>query len=362
MISRNKDIIFLLGAGASAEAAIPPSGEMIRLIEQLLQDHGDWKGFLRLYHHIKSAIYYAAGLNGLFGDAVPYNIETLVNTLYELERNEQHPLYPFIASWNSRLVDLAGSGFAKVKQFRRLILKKLKKWVSPDDPSQADYFKGFTQLQRDLNFPLRIFSLNYDLCVERLHTVEFRVETGFAAVGTRHAWDWERFEDNEAGPPPPQVYLYKLHGSINWKRDSQSKELFSVEQTEGIEPEDMEVIFGRDFKLEAADPYLFYAYEFRRFTLVTRLIVSIGYGFGDGHINKMLAQSLKGDAERRLLVIAHCPNAEATKKMQVEITQRLQVIEEQVVVHLGSAREYLETSNLKDELLSVIPKGTEAPF
>ena len=37
--------------------------------------------------------------------------------------------------------------------------------------------------------------------------------------------------------------------------------LFSVEQTEGTEPANTEVIFGRDFKLEAADPYLFYAYE-----------------------------------------------------------------------------------------------------
>lgn len=319
MISRNKDIIFLLGAGASAEAAIPPSGEMVQLIEQLLQTHEDWKAFLRLYHHIKSAIYYAAGLNGLFADAVAYNIETLVNTLYELERNEQHPLYPFIASWNSRLVNLAGGDFTKVKDFRRLILKKLKKWVSPDDPSLADYFRGFIQLQRDLNFPLRIFSLNYDLCVERLDSVEFRVETGFSGVGTRHAWDWERFEDHEAGRPPPQVYLYKLHGSINWKRDSQSRELFSMEQTEGIEPEDMEIIFGRDFKLEAADPYLFYAYEFRRFTLGTRLIVSIGYGFGDGHINKMLGQALKSDDERRLFVIARCFDVEAIQKMQTKI-------------------------------------------
>ncbi|MBV9645220.1 MAG: SIR2 family protein, partial [Verrucomicrobia bacterium] len=144
-------------------------------------------------------------------------------------------------------------------------------------------------------------------------------------------------------PPPPQIYLYKLHGSINWKRDKQSKELFSVEQTEGIEPEDMEVIFGRDFKLEAADPYLFYAYEFRRFTFVTRLIVSIGYGFGDGHINKILAQALKGDAERRLFVIARCSNTESTKK-KAEIFQQLQVTEGQVVVRVGSAREYLETS------------------
>jgi hypothetical protein len=362
MISRNKDIIFLLGAGASAEADIPPSGEMIRLIEGHLQEQEDWKGFLGLYHHIKSAIYYAAGLNGQFGDAVAYNIETLVNTLYELERNEQHPLYPFIASWNSRLINLAGGDFAKVKAFRRLILKKLKKWVSPDDPSKADYFRGFIQLQRDLNFPLRIFSLNYDLCVERLNSGEFRVEAGFEGVGTRFAWDWERFEDNEGGRPPPQLYLYKLHGSINWKRDSQTRELFSVEQTEGIEPEDMEIIFGRDFKLEAADPYLFYAYEFRRFSLGARLIVSIGYGFGDGHINKMLAQALKSDAERRLLVITRCTDSAAVQETQTKVAQRLQVDKDQVVASEGSAKEYLQGLNLKDELHCLIPKSADAPF
>lgn len=124
----------------------------------------------------------------------------------------------------------------------------------------------------------------------------------------------------------------------------------------------MEVIFGRDFKLEAADPYLFYAYEFRRFTLGTRLIVSIGYGFGDGHINKMLAQALKCDAERRLFVIARCADLKAIQNMQTKIVQWLQVNQDQVVVHGGSAKEYLEMPNLKDDLHSLIPKRGDAPF
>lgn len=362
MISRNKDIIFLLGAGASAEAEIPPSGKMIDLIEDLLCNNPEWKMFTQLYHHIKSAIHFASGLKGLYGDAVPYNIETLVNTLYELERNEQHPLYPFIASWNSRLISLSGDNFKEVKVFRSLILRQLKKWVSPDDTSKSDYYKGFVGVQRDLNFPLRVFSLNYDLCVERLNTGEFRVETGFAGVGPRHSWDWERFEDVEAGPPPPQVYLYKLHGSINWKRNPQTKELFSVEQTEGIETENMEIIFGRDFKLEAADPYLFYAYEFRRFTLGARLIVSLGYGFGDGHINKMLAQALKRQKECRLLVIARCDDDKGAQSRCSKIAEDLQVEIDQVVVHMGSAREYLEQSNLTERLLQMFPKEEGAPF
>src|ERR1035441_9908917 len=293
MPSKNNDIIFLIGAGARVDAGIPASGMMIDQIEKLMSYDDDWKPFLKLYNHIKSSIYYSAGLKGLFEQNVRYNIETLVNTLYELERNEHHPLYPFIASWNSRFVALADAEFARIKKFRQLILKQLKNWVSPDDPTLADYYKGFIQIQRGLTFPLRVFSLNYDLCVERLHSQEFHVETGFDGVGPRFIWEWERFEDIESGPVPPQIYLYKLHGSINWKRDAE-KNLFCLEQTENIQPENMEVIFGRDFKLEAADPYLFYAYEFRKYSLLAKLIVCVGYGFGDDHINKILSQASIG--------------------------------------------------------------------
>ena len=80
MLSRNKDIMFLLGAGASAEAQIPAAGEMITRVEELPKSHDDWRPFEGLYQHIKSVIYYAAGLKGHFGEEVSYNIETLVNT------------------------------------------------------------------------------------------------------------------------------------------------------------------------------------------------------------------------------------------------------------------------------------------
>src|SRR5262245_33714679 len=140
MSSRASDIILLLGAGASVSADIPASQTMIDKIEELLAGNGDWKPFLELYHHVKSAIYYAEGLKGRFGSAATFNIETLVNALYELERNEEHPLYPFIASWNSRLIALSGHDFARVREFRRLILRQLKTWMCPEDSAKADYY------------------------------------------------------------------------------------------------------------------------------------------------------------------------------------------------------------------------------
>src|SRR5208337_484495 len=133
MSTRSNDIMFLLGAGASADAGIPISARMIGEIEQLLKSDPEWRPFVELYHHVKSAIFYSSGLKGTFGDGVLYNIETMVNSLYELERNEDHPLYPFIASWNSRFSFLAGPAFENVRRFRRLILKELKKWMCPEN-------------------------------------------------------------------------------------------------------------------------------------------------------------------------------------------------------------------------------------
>jgi len=356
-----RDIIFLLGAGASAEAGIPTSKEMIQKIETLLGEDERWDEYEKLYNHIKSAIYYAAGLKGSFYDEVQYNIETLVNTLYELEQNEDHPLYPFITSWNPRFVELARQDFKNIRKFRDLILDKLKQWMSPDDASKGDYYQGFKRLQQALNLPLRVFSLNYDLCLERLHSEEFRVETGFGGFGSKFVWDWQRFEEGGSGPEPPEIYLYKLHGSIDWKRDPITKQLYRVEQTAGIDAKSMELIFGRSFKLETGDPYLFYLYAFRQASLDARLLIAVGYAFGDSHINNILAQSLHKDEAQRLLVVEKCDKAE-TDGRQTKVAKALDIRKEQVVVKFEGAKAFLETDRLDKELLGMIPKSPDAPF
>lgn len=361
-MSRSREIIFLLGAGASAEAGIPPSAAMIDKIEKLLREDKDWRQFYDLYNHVRSAIHYAAGLKGQFDDGVSYNIETLVNTLYELERNEEHPLYPFIAAWNSRFAALAGDKFYKVPEFRHRILAVLKEWVCPDDPSEGDYYKGLVTAQKTLNFPLHIFSLNYDRCVERIGNGDFVIETGFSGVGPKHVWSWERFIETERGSNPlPQAFLYKLHGSIDWIRNGASKELSCVEQIQRIKPADMEIIFGREFKLEAADPYLFYAYQFRQFALDSSLIVVIGYGFADGHINKMLTQALRSDGPHRLVTVARVDDDKIAHRREAIATQ-LGVSEDRITVLGGTAKSFLSQPDIGEQLMGLIPYVKDAPF
>lgn len=361
MSSRAKDIIFLLGAGASAEAGIPPSAAMISKLEEKLQADKEWKPFGDLYNHVKSAILYKDGLAGRFGSGVSYNIETLVNTLYELERNEEHPLYPFIAAWNARFASLAGDRFGRVRDFRHRILELLKHWVCPDDPTEGSYYQGLVAAQRAFTFPLRIFSLNYDLCVERLQSVEFNVETGFSGFGPKHIWSYERFIELERGEnAPPQAFLYKLHGSIDWKRHPDTKALSRVEQVHPILPDEMEIIFGREAKLEAADPYLFYAYEFRQCALEAKLIVAIGYSFYDSHINKIVSQAITADAAKKLAIVANIAVDEGAEQ-QATLARRIQVASEKVEIIPGTAKSFLANPSLGETLLKAIPQP-ESPF
>jgi hypothetical protein len=67
--------------------------------------------------------------------------------------------------------------------------------------------------------------------------------------------------------------------------------------------DDAALIFGTTYKLQYVDPFLFLVYQLRRLSLDARLLVVIGYGFGDEHINGILAQALRTDTEKRIIAV-----------------------------------------------------------
>ncbi|MCB1282217.1 MAG: hypothetical protein KDB18_11920, partial [Salinibacterium sp.] len=100
---KRNEVLLLLGAGASVDADIPHARAMVQKIEELVNNctpTGDWGRYRDLFHYVRSAVVYAHGIQGTAPEHVPFNIETLVNTLEELTKKESHPLCPFIGAWN----------------------------------------------------------------------------------------------------------------------------------------------------------------------------------------------------------------------------------------------------------------------
>ena len=319
------DLIFLFGAGASAAASIPMSGQMIDNLEAGFVKtpgtaHEAWLKYERLYRHVKSSILFARGLE-VSAQAADFNIESLVNTLTELGRHIGHPLYPFIATWNQRFLDLAGGpGFGEVSEFKKAVVRALQKWILVDRlKEKSSYMDGLVNLRNSLEHPLRIFSLNYDRCVETLESLQpkFHIEQGFGEQSsTVKTWDYrlmasdlERRDTIEV--PDADVFLYKLHGSIDWKRGDEESVIWvpDTNKVMEIDPEFLHIIFGREAKMDARDPFAFFFSEFRRASKAASLIIAIGYSFSDPHINQIVCGALRDkNKPKRLLCIVGPPH------------------------------------------------------
>ena len=346
---RENDIIILIGAGCSKEAGIPTSIDMIKEIEQLIKQDEEWTKYKELYYFLKSSILYSDGLKGNYEENL--NIERLINTLNELEKKEEHPIFPFIGNWNSKVVELCGNNFDEIKKFKKIILDKLKNWVTLDDYSKANYYQYFIEFQKQLEFPLRIFSLNYDLCLEKNNNQDnFTIESGF---DEQRKWQWQRFEKNEN--MPVNIYFYKMHGSINWKRNQDGFLTFSDEVNQIMEPD---LIFGTNYKLQYTDPYLFYAYEFRKYSLDSILIITIGYSYSDEHINGIIGQALKSQKDKKILVNLFEQNKKEDEIKNI-IAKKLNTNSEQIIIKNQKASEFLKNVLKIKELENFVSQETE---
>lgn len=334
---KENEIIILLGAGASKDADIPTSVDMISKIEELLEANNEWKPYKSLYHYIKSAIYYAEGIGGKFGHTIQFNIERLVNTLSELEKKEVHTIYPFIGNWNIKLIEVAQSDFSKISKFKTMIITELRnKWILKRNYQQASYLGRFVQFNEKYTFPLRMFTLNYDLCLEK-NCDPGILERGFDLDNRR--WNWRLFLENT--DPDIAIYLYKLHGSIDWERDSSGNLTFS-DEAGSIDVDKLDIIFGTNYKLQYIDPYLFFAYEFRKYSLEAKLIVTIGYGFADEHINGMIGQALKSDPKRKMLcVLLVNEDQKEDKRQEIQSILKLNDINQVVLMNV-TAKAFME--------------------
>ena len=348
---KRNEVLVLLGAGACVEAGIPDSNSMVREIELLMDEKVNRaERYLDLYRYIKSAVCYADGLGGLFGDDVPFNIERLVNCLDQLLQREKHPLYPFVGAWNVKLAEVAGAEFQNVREFRNLIVRTLRHtWIALPRIDNANYFGGLLRFQDEFQHPLRVFSLNYDLCIEQVCGKD-NVQRGFMG----RDWDPRSFDETTEDQLP--IILYKLHGSTDWSFTDTGGVTY-MDAASRIDDKDVAIIFGTSYKLQYVDPFLFLAYELRRWTLdVARVLICIGYGFNDEHINGILRQSLRQNRSRKLLAVTSPKDETGSQSDYEAIVRSLDATADQIFVQACGAKVFLENELTISMLSKMFPE------
>jgi GTPase Era involved in 16S rRNA processing len=88
----------------------------------------------------------------------------------------------------------------------------------------------------------------------------------------------------------------------------------------------------------------------------------MGYGFGDDHINKMLVQALRHDANKRLVVIANVKDDKEAVERASAVAKKLGVSEKVVKVMAGSAKTFLQRKDLDKLIQEFLPEPPKAEF
>jgi hypothetical protein len=286
--SSENDLVFLLGAGASVDAGMPTVAQLtkeLRINLPKLRDEYDQcrPEFSQLFDLIAS-----------YDKSVKENYERFFEWISLLIKAQTEPFRNLIKiNVNSSLVkamaDLTlviGGEIARLLASRKTEPNYLAK-VGDFLPSQGR---------------LKVFSLNYDCCLEDVcQNAGIDLTTGFDHSTKK--WNPSLFQRKSKG-----INLYKLHGSLRWfgtrdenlANDAFQHDLVLMELEQGARrylPSNInvtqrpELVLGPGSKVQPDDPFRTLLYEFQHSLHQTKVCVIIGYSHSDDHINKMLGQA-----------------------------------------------------------------------
>jgi len=167
----------------------------------------------------------------------------------------------------------------------------------------------------NLNF-LPVITTNYDLVLERIDSCEFfgRVIDGMYYDDRVHVRDTKWIgHENVADYTMERlnIGLFKLHGSINWYYNKESKEIISSPHISRINTIKYErlIIPPSIEKTGECEKHELYKNMFnnaKKAIYSAKIILAIGYSFRDPRINFLFRDAL-GDERKKLIIIDPAP-------------------------------------------------------
>jgi|LSQX01.2.fsa_nt_gb hypothetical protein len=351
--------ILLFGAGAS-KPMLPTAAEMTdKLVSEITKDPDD--ELKRALSFILGGIHFLRGCEGEFPHQ-DINIEHVAMTLDALCSRQRHELSPFVGSWNELLQRFEGSNGKRRHCFEDLrcyLRDAVVRWLKTPPIGDIDHLGRLKDLRSRFGAPVEVFTLNYDLCVERaLEDREMRFTTGFTPLG----WSADEF-----AKPEHDVRLYKLHGSLAWYRDEDNGVIYSrlrpPEDRVSMSDVPPLIIFGIVHKMQPVDPFLYLSYTFSEKVKVCKVIGVVGYGFGDDYINRILGQGLAHDSRKRLVVVDRDADW-AMQIMRERFSDAPALIDAGRVSFLdGGVVDALKTKSLCNQIAQLIDEASDSgPF
>lgn len=287
--SSKRRIGFFLGAGTSMSAGLPGIKDLTSSVEGILNDDAK-KHFLRIKESIANSP----------------NVEDVLNRIRiyrELLANSSTKRQDELTEDDAKGLDLA-------------VCQAITRLVGINPPAGIDshlrFAKWIYALHADREYPVEIFTTNYDLILEKaLEAVGVPFFDGFVGAVQPFFSAVSVEADKSASamsayPPTTWTRLWKLHGSVAWHLIKAADGASRVIRVDGIieAGEQLMVFPSRDKYLESRKlPFVSFHDHLRRFLTHGEVVLVIcGYSFSDQHLTEIIFDGLR--ANSRLAVTA----------------------------------------------------------
>lgn len=202
---------------------------------------------------------------------------------------------------------------SQIEHLQKFILKKCTAPFSARNGAVVELYKTFYRklIFRDRNLPKpNIFTTNYDVFSEKaMDSLGVHYSNGFSGVIDRYfnpsVFDYAFSEnlnvnDNKWQVIDHYIFLYKLHGSINWVYEPTEGQLYGVKEIQDVSYQRLSslkniMIYPSPSKQSTSlsSPYTDMFREFKyKLSKQNNVLVVVGYSFNDEHVNNLIYQAL----------------------------------------------------------------------
>lgn len=205
-----------------------------------------------------------------------------------------------------------------------------------DAEKVLSYYKTFYQklaLRSKDNSRIRVFTTNNDLFNETaLDALNIHYINGFSG-GLRRFFNpalfnytWSKRMDTSIDkyePAEDMVYLYKIHGSVNWKESEKlENNYFEIEEVNPLKTKgkDAVLIYPTPTKQDKSlgSPYVDLFREFQHKLLEPHSVLFvIGYSFSDRHVNEIIYRALSTNSTLNVVIFGRNPDEKDHKEKPI---------------------------------------------
>lgn len=296
-----RNVALLIGNGASVPLKAPNIGNVRSIVNELevepyaLKDSSDQTDALSM-------------LDVLLPDGKLLGVEPFLGTLYQLRALIQ------TLPHNTLSVNDVKIEAKSIQALERLIKKWLFLRCEPvgvtdgqnDLTSHKELLRRF--LLRPVSLPrLKVFTTNYDLAIERaLDEIGVWYFDGFVGTVSRalrsESYHYDLYFPGETTEGKVSrvdrvVQLYKLHGSLNWRRRTDGNGIDIIMDNKRPENDNYGEVMIYPSPLKVAEMHGYpYSEMLRQFAFHIHqpqsVLFTVGYSFRDDHINRIIYQAL----------------------------------------------------------------------